>query len=43
MDCVLTDGPATSDDCGDVCVPADYQGSGPLDVVYNMRAVLEGF
>jgi len=37
----------TGDDCGDVrsvCVPADYQGSGPRDVVYNdMRAVSRGF
>lgn len=39
----------TGDDCGDgwivcVCVPADYHGSGPRDVVYNdMRAVSGGF
>lgn len=43
MDCALADGPATSDDWGDVCVPADYQGSGPHDVVYSMRAVSGGF
>ena len=34
----------TGNDCGDVrsvCVPADYQGSGPRDVAYN--DMLEAF